>query len=128
VCPAFIRNPQYTSRAPLPGDVNQTRRMYRQRAYVEGDTLWAYSSPKIGNVLNPSVNGAMVDLDRQFPGGNSSTLASAWDQLPDKPVHGGTRNYAYFDGHVSTLSTTTNRHAETMTTGRQPYGWVTTMQ
>jgi prepilin-type N-terminal cleavage/methylation domain-containing protein/prepilin-type processing-associated H-X9-DG protein len=125
VCPSFIRNPQYTVRAPQAGDPNQLRRMYRQRAFVEGATLWAYSSPKIGSIINPASNGAIVDLDRSLPGGTASTLVSAWDQLPDQPVHGKTRNYGYFDNHVSTLAANTNRHAETMTTGKQPYGWIT---
>jgi prepilin-type N-terminal cleavage/methylation domain-containing protein/prepilin-type processing-associated H-X9-DG protein len=126
VCPAFVRNPQYAARAPQAGDINQLRRMYRQRAYVEGATLWAYSSPKIGNIAQPSSNGAIVDSDRDLPGGAPATLGDAWDQLPDDPVHGKTRNYAFFDSHVSTYSATTNRHAETMTTGKQPYGWFTT--
>ena len=126
VCPGFIRNPQYTARAPQPSDINQLRRMYRQRAFVEGSTLWAYSSPKIGNIISPSSNGAIVDSDRQLPGGAAATLGEAWDQLPDAPVHGKTRNYAYFDNHVSTLTASTNRHAETMTTGKQPYGWLST--
>ncbi len=125
VCPAFVRNPQYAARAAQAGDPNQLRRMYRQRAFVEGATLWAYSSPKIGSIVNPSSNGAIVDADRELPGGNASTLTSAWDQLPDEPVHGKTRNYGFFDNHVSSLTANTNRHAETMTTGKQPYGWIT---
>jgi prepilin-type N-terminal cleavage/methylation domain-containing protein/prepilin-type processing-associated H-X9-DG protein len=128
VCPGFIRNPQYNSRAAVAGDVNQMRRMYRQRAYVEGDTLWAYSSPKIGSIASPSINGAIVDLDREIPGGTAANLASAWDQLPDKPVHGGTRNYGFFDNHVSTLTAKSARHAETMSTGQQPYGWLSPTQ
>lgn len=125
VCPGFIRNPQYAARAPDATDVNQMRRMFRLRAYVEGSTLWSYASPKIGSIKSPSVNGAFADLDRDFPGGSASTLAASWSQLPDDPVHGKTRNYGFFDGHVSTLSATTNRHAETITTGVQPYGWIT---
>jgi len=125
VCPSFVRNPQYSSRAPQAGDIHQLRRMYRQRAFVEGATLWAYSSPKFGSIFNPAVNGAIVDSDRQLPGGSAATMAAAWDQLPDNPVHGNTRNYGFFDCHVSSLSANTNRHAETMTTGRQPYGWFT---
>jgi len=125
VCPAFIRNSQYSSRAPDSADVNQSRRMFRLRAFVEGSTLWAYASPKIGSIKSSSVNGAIADLDREFPGGSAATLAASWSQLPDVPVHGKTRNYGYFDGHVGTLSATTNRHAETITTGLQPYGWIT---
>jgi prepilin-type N-terminal cleavage/methylation domain-containing protein/prepilin-type processing-associated H-X9-DG protein len=122
-CPGFTRNPQYASRGVVAGDVNQLRRMYRLRSYVEGDTLWAYSSPKIGNITSPSINGAIVDSDRQLPGMTSGE--SAYANLPDKPAHGNTRNYGFFDNHVSTLSATTNRHSETATTGRQPYGWFT---
>ncbi len=125
-CPSFIRNPQYATRPAVANDVNQQRRMYRLRAFVEGATLWAYSSPKFGNIVSPSANGTIVDLDREMPGGSAATLAGTWDQLPDKPVHGNSRNYGYFDNHVSTLAANTNRHAETMTTGKQPYGWFST--
>ncbi len=125
VCPGFVRNPQYAARAPQAGDIHQERRMYRQRAYVEGATLWAFSSPKIGSIFNPSGNGSIVDSDRELPGATTATLPGAWDQLPDKPVHGNNRNYGYFDNHVSSLTANTNRHAETMTTGKQPYGWIT---
>ncbi len=124
VCPGFVRNPQYAARAPQPGDINQERRMYRQRRYVEGAELWIYSSPKIGSIVGPASNAAIVDSDRELPGVTTATLPGAWDQLPDKPVHGNTRNYGYFDNHVSSLTANTNRHAETMTTVRQPYGWI----
>jgi prepilin-type N-terminal cleavage/methylation domain-containing protein/prepilin-type processing-associated H-X9-DG protein len=121
-CPGFIRNSQYASRPVVAGDINQQRRMYRIRAYVEGDTLWRYdNSPKIGNIFSPSVNGAIVDSDRKLPGMTASE--TAWANLPDNPVHGGTRNYGFFDNHVSSLSTSGTRHLETMTTGQQPYGW-----
>jgi prepilin-type N-terminal cleavage/methylation domain-containing protein/prepilin-type processing-associated H-X9-DG protein len=122
VCPSFTRNPQYKTRAAVANDENQSRRMYRLRRYVEGAELWKYSGPKIGNIKNPSQNGALVDMDRSLPG---CVSGAGFDNAPDKPVHGGTRNYAFFDNHVSTLSSSTNRHAETMTTGAQPYGWYT---
>ena len=124
VCPGFVRNPQYVSRAPQAADIHQERRMYRQRLYVEGATLWSYSSPKIGSIVGPSSNGALVDADRELPGGDATTLSSSWAQLPDKPSHGKTRNYGFFDGHVSTLTANTNRHFETMTKVKQPYGWI----
>lgn len=127
VCPAFVRNSQYKSRVYDPADPNLQRRMYRLRAFVEGAALWAVTSTKFINVASPSINGAIADLDRSFPGANSGTLpAEAWNQLPDDPVHGSSRNYAFFDSHVAALRATTNRHAETMTTVRQPYGWITT--
>jgi len=128
VCPAFVRNTQYRSRAPDANDVDQLRRMYRLRRYVEGDSLWYYNGPKIGNIKSPSENGALVDLDRDLPGCTQGTSGGGWPQAPDKAVHGSTRNYAFFDNHVASLSTSTNRHGETMTTGRQPYGWFTNNQ
>ncbi|HTL71907.1 MAG TPA: prepilin-type N-terminal cleavage/methylation domain-containing protein [bacterium] len=128
ICPAFHNNPQFGSRATDPAELDYSRVAYRLRAYVEGATLWNYStSPKFANVKQPSLNGAIADLDRAFPGAASSTLGSAdWTQLPDKMVHGKGRNYGFFDGHVTSLST--NRHSETMTTGAAPYGWISIAQ
>jgi prepilin-type N-terminal cleavage/methylation domain-containing protein/prepilin-type processing-associated H-X9-DG protein len=124
ICPAFQRNSKYVSLAPDATEPDYSRVAYRLRAYVEGDTLWTYStSIKLVNVQQPSINGAMADFDRAFPGATSSSVGSAdWNQLPDSMVHGKSRNYAFFDSHVSGLNT--NRHAETITTGKQPYGWV----
>ncbi len=126
ICPAFARNPQYISRAPTPSDVNDQRRMYRLREYVEGQTLWNFGGPKFGQIQQPSVNGAIADEDRAFPDGSASTMGAGWSQLPDTMVHGKTRNYGFFDNHVSSLNT--NRHRETITTGMQPYGWVSVTQ
>ncbi|MGN6642150.1 MAG: prepilin-type N-terminal cleavage/methylation domain-containing protein [Verrucomicrobiota bacterium] len=124
-CPAFVRNPQYAARmvdTSASKDVNQSRRMYRLREYVESQTLWNFVGPKFGQIQQPSANGAIVDEDRALPGGSASTMAAGWANLPDGMVHGKGRNYGFFDGHVSNLST--NRHSETITTGKQPYGWV----
>ena len=130
VCPAFIRNPQYAARATDATDVHQNRRMYRLRHYVESSELWKYGCPKLGSVSQPSVNGAIADLDLKFP---SYTSGSAGEtpgraQLPDAPVHGNTRNYGFYDGHVASFSASTNRHNETISRGMQPYGWVTPTQ
>lgn len=122
VCPGFARNPQYVTRAPL-ADVNDARRMYRLRNYVGGKTLWWDGGPKLANIQQPSINGAIADLDRQFPA-LAPAYSSGWAQLPDHPVHGNTRNYGFFDGHAGSLGTSTNRHNETMTMEVQPYGWV----
>jgi prepilin-type N-terminal cleavage/methylation domain-containing protein/prepilin-type processing-associated H-X9-DG protein len=124
VCPSFVRHPQYASRAPDPKDINQARRMYRLRPYVEGATLWWYGGPKLGSIPLPANNGAIADMDRKFPGLDPA-YSPGWGQLPDGPVHGNSRNYGFFDGHVTTLTANTNRHVETISTGRQPYGWVT---
>jgi len=127
VCPAFIRNPQYASRAVDPADVNQNRRMYRLRHYAGGSELWKYGSAKLGTIQQPSGNGALADLDRTFPALIASE-SPGWGQLADVPVHGNNRNYGFFDGHVSSLGISTNRHNETISSGPQPYGWITITQ
>jgi len=126
ICPAFVRNPQYLRDPPDKSDPDQARRMYRLRKYVEGEEMWTYSSPKMGSVRSAASNGAFADLDRAFPG---ASPGGAWDQLPDLPVHGGTRNYGYFDGHVAAVvAGDPNDEAhfnESMTRNRRPYGWIT---
>jgi len=129
VCPAFARNPQYVSRSVDQVEPDYARACYRLRNYVEGKTMWdSTKSPKWSSVQNPSQNGALADLDQSFPGANSSTITFGgdWGQLPDKPVHGSTRVYAYFDGHVATLSLT--RHTDSMTTNQLPSGWISVTQ
>jgi prepilin-type N-terminal cleavage/methylation domain-containing protein/prepilin-type processing-associated H-X9-DG protein len=127
ICPAFVRNPTYLQRAVDPNDPDQMRRMYRLRRYVEGAEMWTYSSPKLGTVKRPSANGAFADLDRRFPGQLPTDPTAA--QLPDLPVHGNTRNYGYFDGHVSAVragDANDEAHVnETVTKGTPPYGWFT---
>ena len=131
MCPAFIRNFEYVSRAPDPVEPDYQRATYRLRSYVEGKTMWSYLtpvSPKLSNVQYPSQNGALADLDRSFPGANSGTITAYndWTQLPDLPVHGGVRVYAFFDSHVSTLSLI--RHTDSMTTNQLPCGWISVTQ
>ncbi|MEI8291516.1 MAG: prepilin-type N-terminal cleavage/methylation domain-containing protein [Verrucomicrobiota bacterium] len=126
VCPSFVQNPQYNSRAPLTTDVNDQRRMYRLREYVEGKTLWYSDGPKLTQIQQPTINAAIMDEDRSIPGASLTTLAQGWDQAPDSMVHGKSRNYGFFDNHVSNLST--NQHTQTITTGAQPYGWVSATQ
>ena len=126
VCPSFVQNPQYNSRAPLTSDVNDQRRMYRLREYVEGKTLWYSDGPKLTQIQQPTINAAIMDEDRSIPGASLTTLAQGWDQAPDSMVHGKSRNYGFFDNHVSNLST--NQHTQTITTGAQPYGWVSATQ
>jgi len=132
VCPAFVRGPQYIAGRTLqtPADPDNYRRMYRLRKSVEGRNLWVYGGPKLGNIIQPAVNGAIADLDLEFPSYTSAPASETPGkaQLPDEPVHGKTRNYGFFDGHVGTFGASTNRHAETMTTGVQPYGWITATQ
>ena len=124
VCPAFKRNSQYVARAVVASDPDQNRRMYRLRAYLEGATLWSYPTPKIGSLTQPSGNGAYADADRAFPGATAANVG-AWSQLPDKPVHGGNRNYGFFDGHVASLRATANGLNQSLTTNQLPSGWIT---
>ena len=48
------------------------------------------------------------------------------DNLRMFPVHGGIRAYAFFDGHVSTLSLL--RHPDSMTTRPFAGGWISVTQ
>jgi prepilin-type N-terminal cleavage/methylation domain-containing protein/prepilin-type processing-associated H-X9-DG protein len=130
MCPAFHNNPQYTTvTLPDPTDPEFSRAAYRLRAYCEGKTMWNYaSSPKLANILNPSSNGSMMDLDQSVPGASSSTVTFSgdWAQLPKLPVHGNSRVYAYFDGHVASLKLLS--HSESFTTNTLPSGWFTVNQ
>jgi len=129
LCPAFKNNPQYASRAQVAAEPDYFRASYRLRSYVEGGIMWSNpGSPKFSNISNPSNNGALADLDRSFPGASSATITDLndWAQLPDLPVHGNTRVYGFFDGHVSTLSLA--RHTDSMTTNQSPSGWITFTQ
>ena len=128
ICPGFKNNSQYSSRATVAAEVDYLRSTYRLRRYVEGANMWEYAaSPKLTNVKNPSSNGALTDMDRALPGATSATIgAQDWNQLPDAPVHGKTRNYGFFDGHASGLGLTI--HGQSMTTNTLPSGWISTTQ
>jgi prepilin-type N-terminal cleavage/methylation domain-containing protein len=136
LCPAFRNNPQYAKvTLPDPTDPDFQRASYRLRAYCEGKQMWNYSisggtqsSPKLSNILYPSDNGAIADLDKSFPGANSSTITfqGDWAQLPTLPVHGNIRVYNFFDGHCSTLNLL--RHNSSFTTNQLPSGWITVSQ
>jgi prepilin-type N-terminal cleavage/methylation domain-containing protein len=127
VCPAFVRHPQYASRAPDAADVNQSRRMFRLRQYVEGDPLWTGASPRLSAIQNPSANGGLADLDRRFPGATPTSVANAWSQLPDDAVHGKTRNYGFFDARAAALPATPIGHQQSFTTNVLPSGWLSPM-
>ena len=129
ICPAFKKNAQYVPRAPDQNEPDYQRACYRVRVSCEGKILWdSTKNSKLGNVQSPSSNGALADLDRAFPGANSTTITAYndWTQLPDKPVHGSVRVYAFFDGHVSALNLL--RHTDSMTTNQLPSGWITSTQ
>jgi prepilin-type N-terminal cleavage/methylation domain-containing protein/prepilin-type processing-associated H-X9-DG protein len=102
-CPSFLKNPQYVLRALEAEDPNANRRMYRLRRYVDGSELWSHTGPNLGSLKDPAGTGAVADLDRMFPGGPAGIQDATFQQLPDAPVHGSTRNYGFFDGHVSTV-------------------------
>jgi prepilin-type N-terminal cleavage/methylation domain-containing protein/prepilin-type processing-associated H-X9-DG protein len=132
ICPSFQRTSTYVERAVYDDDVDQMRRMYRLRKYVDGDELWKYTGPKLGTIRHPSANGSIADLDRQFPGGPQGINPTAFVQAPDEPSHGSTRNYAFFDGHVSAVKADdpsvaledTAHWKETIRGTTSPYGWL----
>jgi len=135
-CPGFKKNSAYLSRAPNSTEPDAERYMYRLRPHAGGNVLWQYSS-RLVNVQNPSSEGAIADLDRSFPKGNGSVSSGdlgtsssgtvVYNQLLDDAVHGTTRNYGYFDGHVGSLSS--KSHSKSMFgTSSQPYGWINATQ
>lgn len=134
ICPSYKNNAQYAARSTDIIEPDYSRASYRLRAYVEGKTMWSFGgavaqSPKLANVLNPASNGAMADLDRTFPGASLATIGNVhndWNQLLDQPVHGNSRVYGYFDGHVGSLSLL--RHSDSMTTNTLPSGWISVTQ
>jgi prepilin-type N-terminal cleavage/methylation domain-containing protein/prepilin-type processing-associated H-X9-DG protein len=129
VCPSYNANPQYNARASNPAEPNYSRACYRLRKNVEGNRLFTANNFKLANVKQPSGNGMLADLDRKTPGcdsGPNSVGLADWNQLPDNPVHGNSRNYGWFDGHVSSL--TLLKHTNSMTTGQSPYGWIYPLQ
>jgi prepilin-type N-terminal cleavage/methylation domain-containing protein/prepilin-type processing-associated H-X9-DG protein len=134
MCPAFKNSAQYASvTLPDPTDPDFQRAAYRLRGYVEGKPMWVTGgtgtqSPKLTGILQPADNGAIADFDQAFPGANSSTITfqGDWAQLLKTPVHGNTRNYTYFDGHVSAL--TLSRHSQSFTTNTLPSGWIGMVQ
>jgi len=128
-CPAFIRNPQYVSRAqPAPLLVDARRFSYRLRRYSNGLILWKYPR-KFAALMNTSSEGVIMDYDRAIPGVTSAVDVGgdgAYEQLPDLPVHRSNRNYGYLDGHVGSL--TLLSHQNSMVTNPNsastPYGWI----
>jgi prepilin-type N-terminal cleavage/methylation domain-containing protein len=131
-CPAFIRNPQYISRAQHPTvGVNDMRYSYRLRKYSNGTQLWMYNL-RFAALVNPAAEGAIVDFDRALPGCTAVAVDTSsdleWEQLPDLPVHGGQRNYAYLEGHVGKLNLP--KHRDSMVANPNPagvpYGWIDT--
>jgi prepilin-type N-terminal cleavage/methylation domain-containing protein/prepilin-type processing-associated H-X9-DG protein len=134
VCPGFIRASDYKQRALSQANPDENRRMFRLRRYVDGSTMWTYSSPKLGSIKSSAAEGAVADNDRGFPGlmgalSPEDTLNKALEQLIEKPAHRSTRNYGFFDGHTQTLragDANDQTHLDkTMSKERQPYGWCT---
>ena len=135
-CPGFKKSGQYSKNAPNPAEPDAERYMYRLRRFAGGGVLWQTTS-KLATMQNASGEGAIADLDGSFPMGNgtvsatdlgtSTTGTDVYKQAPDKPVHGVTRNYGYFDGHVGSLSQK-NHQQSIANTSAQPFGWFNATQ
>jgi prepilin-type N-terminal cleavage/methylation domain-containing protein/prepilin-type processing-associated H-X9-DG protein len=132
-CPSFESNPQYASRAVSSSNKDLNRFAYRLRMYAEGNALWRYKS-KLTSIRQAASEGGIMDLDRDnsitgftqpLIDANSQNL-DVWGQLPDNPVHGGNRNYGYFDAHVGSLSVKQHLSSMVVTANpaAAPYGWV----
>ncbi len=128
-CPAFLRGPQYVSRAHAGKEVAVHRYTYLLRKYSAGSTLWMYGK-KMSTIANGASEGAIMDLDPKILGVSAATIDTGTDgqyeQLPDLPVHGKIRNYAYFDAHVASLNLVNHRRSmvDNPNPATTPYGWV----
>jgi len=123
-CPAFVRGPDYVSHAPVASDPDAERYAYRLRQYSAGTELWMYGI-KLSTIRRSSAEGAIVDLDRSIPGADSKWIsAKAWKSAPDKAVHGESRNYGFFDGHVERLNTDDHTSSYVRVPGKYS-GWFT---
>jgi prepilin-type N-terminal cleavage/methylation domain-containing protein/prepilin-type processing-associated H-X9-DG protein len=123
-CPAYSQNPQYVQRQQVGSPVDKWRFSFRLRKFAGDDKLWTYAK-KITTIANASREGAMMDLDRAVPGVTAAidTGENEYEQLPDLPVHVKSRNYAYFDGHVSSLILL--KHTDSMVVyPTLQYGWI----
>jgi prepilin-type processing-associated H-X9-DG protein len=117
------------SRAPNAANTDLSRFGYRMRVYADGKTRWKYDS-KLTGIGQTASEGAIMDMDQEnnITGftqtliNNNSQTIDVWAQLPEKPVHGSSRVYGYFDGHVGSL--TLKKHLDSMVTTTSPYGWV----
>jgi prepilin-type N-terminal cleavage/methylation domain-containing protein/prepilin-type processing-associated H-X9-DG protein len=132
-CPAFISGPQYVSKAQPGQELDYQRYSYLLRKYSSGSLLWMYNK-KMTTLVSPSSEGAIVDLDPLIGGVTAASIDSGknlqYEQLPDAPVHGNSRNYAYLDSHVGSLKLI--NHRQSMVTYQNaattPYGWVSNNQ
>jgi prepilin-type N-terminal cleavage/methylation domain-containing protein/prepilin-type processing-associated H-X9-DG protein len=128
-CPAFIYGPQYISKAHPGQELDFQRYPYLLRKYSAGDLLWMYNK-KMTTLAKPSAEGAIVDLDPQMGGVTAANIDTGsnlqYEQLPDAPVHGNTRNYAYLDAHVGSLKLINHRQSmvDYPNAATTPYGWV----
>jgi prepilin-type N-terminal cleavage/methylation domain-containing protein/prepilin-type processing-associated H-X9-DG protein len=129
-CPAFLVNPLYTSRQQPGLPLNQYRYTYWLRQFSNGGQLWMHPQ-KLTILVNPAAEGAVVDLDRALPGLTSTRCdtqpgednLNQWEQLPDLPVHGKVRNYAYLDAHVGRFTLANHRNSMVAYPAVQ-YGWL----
>jgi len=90
--------------------------------------MWGLKSPKLSGVTSASQNGALMDLDKAIPGifAGAFTFSADFNAAPTSPVHGNSRNYGFFDGHISTLKLTS--HKDGMTTNVLASGWFSATQ
>lgn len=110
VCPAFEQlAPQLTSLVGrkiyfLNPNISPTPTAARVPPFGTPGTSPAIQPIKLSNVANyqPPANAfAISDVDQALPQLDPSV--SWWSDLPNKPVHGATRNQLFFDGHVEAI-------------------------
>jgi prepilin-type N-terminal cleavage/methylation domain-containing protein/prepilin-type processing-associated H-X9-DG protein len=126
-CPAYIQNPQYVQRAQAGQPVDNMRFDYRLRKFTADTELWMQTT-KMTTLTQTAAEGAIMDLDRSVPGATSATVdvspnQNQWEQLPDNPVHGKSRNYAFLDGHVASLLQSQHTNSSMVIYPNLKYSW-----
>ncbi len=115
-CPGYMRGvPGINSLQDMEG-----RTCYRLNPDVDplpGSRVWPFGFPQpqqlplkrnqLAHYGNLSDIYAISDVDK----GNVDPTVGWWGDLPYTPVHGGSRNYLYFDWHVATVRAITNTSA-----------------
>ena len=107
-CPGYMNGvPGISSMHDMEG-----RTCYRLNHNVNplpGNPIWPFGFPQplqlplkrsqLTRYGSPAELYAISDVDKA----NVDPSVGWWGDLPYAPVHGGTRNYLYFDGHVSSV-------------------------
>jgi prepilin-type processing-associated H-X9-DG protein/prepilin-type N-terminal cleavage/methylation domain-containing protein len=131
MCPSYMasaagREAQQRNVSATPAPRADTKCFLLRGRTPEGDSLFSATATvkKIAGIREPSRVGCLTDLDAAIPGEDSTKMTTGMSApaqlLNAQPVHGSRRNYAFFDGHVSSVSKRYHWDPPTFGTGSNP--------